>query len=91
MIKSIRTLRSQRNTLIVSIKRLRNRLEKSGHVLGVNEKLSLKERIIAQKVKLIDLNERLLSEEKEADSRFYVSYTRKNGEHKEIPVFCRVA
>ena len=79
MIKSIRTLKSQRNSLIASIERMRFRLENRGHVLGVNERLSLKERIVDQTVKLLKIDENLRDE---ADNLLYVAYPTKEGTRK---------
>ena len=79
MIKSIHTLKSQRNSLIVSIERMRSRLENRGHVLGVNERLSLKERIVDQTVKLLKVDENLRNEE---DNLLHVAYPTKEGARK---------
>jgi hypothetical protein len=81
MIKSIRTIISQSNSLITSIERMQRRLENRGHVLSVNEKLSLQERINSQKAKLRILNDSLRTSE---SNRFHVSYPTRDGERKTI-------
>lgn len=88
MIKSIRTLRSQRNSLIACINRMKDRLESRGHVLSVSEKLSLKERIVDQKVKLLDVSDSL---QNEAVNLFFVAYTTKNGYRKTKTVYLHAA
>jgi hypothetical protein len=89
MEKNLRCLKAQRNSLIASVIRMKLRLKNRGHVLGINEKLSLKERIIAQRVKLINVTKILRNE---TEKLFYVSYTKKDGVRKEMmPVYCRVA
>ena len=88
MEKYLRSLKAQRNSLIASLKRMKARLKNRGHVLSINEELSLKERIIAQKVQLINVTEILRNEMKKP---FYVSYTTKDGVRKKMPVYCRAA
>lgn len=88
MIKSIRTIISQSNSLIASIERMKRRLKNRGHVLSVNEKLSLKERLASQTAKLLILNGRLRADE---NGRFYVSYPTRDGERKTISYYHHAA
>lgn len=88
MIKSIRTIISQSNSLIASIERMKRRLKNRGHVLSVNEKLSLKERLTSQTAKLLILNGRLRADE---NGRFYVSYPTRDGKRKTISYYHHAA